>query len=128
MILILCFVAGILWALRAELAARAQPPVAAGAGPGPVVAEIGPETALAVSEGQVFGAGTEAAPEAMPQPLVRAKGQLVSASKLLVVGTVGKLLFAPLLWFSSGVVLARALAWHAEHRVFLNGSSTVVLR
>ncbi len=25
-------------------------------------------------------------------------------------------------------VLARALTWHAEHRVFLNGSSTVVLR
>lgn len=107
MLLILCFAAGFLWALRAQLHAIAETPAHHD--------NVAHDENV---EGRNFGAGTEVDLAVTPQPLVEAKSQLVSATQLVAIGAVGKLLFTPMLWFASGIVLARARflfidAWHA---------------
>lgn len=107
MLLVLCLAAGVLWALRHELSKRLADP-----------AHDATDFAGGAAETANFGVPVEVTDEAAVQPLVMAKDQLNSAGKLLAVGVIGKLLCAPLLWFTSGIVLARARflfleAWNA---------------
>lgn len=107
MLLFVSLAAGVLWALRHELSQHFAEPLTDQR-----------ELTSGPAEPANFGVPAEATAPDVPPPLDLAKDQLDSAGKLLALGMLGKLLCGPVLWFTSGIVLARARflfleAWNA---------------
>lgn len=118
MLIILCIAIGVLWALRAQWRGAALEPVPTGDSSTPRTEAPAPAASIDLEEGRNFGGGAAADPAVPAEPLVRARSQLTAATRLVVLGGIGKLLFAPLLWCVTGVVLAQARflfyeAWHS---------------
>lgn len=126
MLLILCFAIGVLWTLRGQRPKASFSAAAAAAAPAPAP-DGGDRPNL--EEGRNFGADVPTAPDVMAAPLVQARSQLASATRLVVLGGIGKLFFSPLLWCVTGVVFARARflfsdAWNA---IFVERKPRIVI-